>query len=49
MNIQSKYFLFVCVFSTSLILAWIIDSVVDKVKCVIVNAVSRAKMKKGDV
>lgn len=49
LNIQSKYFLFICVFSTSLILAWIIDSVIDKIKCVIVNAVSRAKMKKGDV
>lgn len=48
-NIQSKYLLFICVFSISLVLAWIIDSAIDKVKYVIVNAVSRTKMKKGDV
>lgn len=49
LNIQSKYFLFICVFSVSLVLAWVIDSVIDKVKSVIVNAFSRTKKIKGDV
>ena len=49
LNIQSKYFLFICVFSVSLVLAWVIDSVIDKVKSIIVNAFSRTKKIKGDV
>lgn len=49
LNIQSKYFLFICVFSVSLVLAWVIDSFIDKVKSVIVNAFVSSKQKKGDV
>lgn len=49
LNIQSKYFLFICVFSVSLVLAWVIDSVIDNVKSIIVNAFCRTKKIKGDV
>ena len=49
LNIQSKYFLFICVFSVSLVLAWVIDSFIDKVNSVIVNAFVSSKQKKGDV
>ena len=47
LNIKSRFFLFLCVFSVCLLLAWIIDSVIDKVKYVIVNAAGSAKQKKG--
>ena len=49
LNIQSKYFLFICVFSVSLVLAWLIDSFIDKVKSIIVKAFGSSKQKKGDV
>lgn len=48
-NISNKYLLFICVFTLSLALAVIIDFAIDKVKCVIVNAVKSAKTKKGNV
>ncbi len=46
-NIKSKYLLFLCVFSVSLVLALVIDLAFDKVKNVIQNAISSAKLKKG--
>lgn len=46
LNIESKYFLFICVFSVSLLLAWIIDSVIDKVKRLIQNVLGINKQKK---
>lgn len=49
LNIHSKYLLFLCVFSASLLLAWIIDSVIDMVKNVLQNAFGSAKQKKGDL
>lgn len=49
LNIKSKAFLFLCVFSVCLFVAWILDSAIDKVKSVIENAVSRVKLKKGNV
>ena len=48
LSIRSKYFLFLCVFSACLVLAWIIDSVIDKVKSVISNMFGRSKPKKAD-
>jgi hypothetical protein len=48
LSIRSKCFLFLCVFSACLVLAWIIDSVIDKVKSVISNMFGRSKPKKAD-
>ena len=46
LNIESKYFLFICVFSACLILAWIIDSAIDMVKSLIQNVLGINKQKK---
>lgn len=47
LNIENKWFLFICVFSACLVLAWIIDSVIDSVMGFIQKAFSSAKLKKG--
>ena len=47
LNIQSKYFMFLCVFSISLLLAWVIDSAVSGIVGLFGKLISKNRMKEA--